>query len=129
MSCDQQQRPRLKTGRPRLADDQRLRHAVTVRFTQADVAEIHSAAVGLAVPPTTAVRLFALRGAGVEDPRLDTLTELRTVGQHLARIAYRLEYRRQRPTPVDLEETRAAVADAGRAVAAAVAQLAPRTEQ
>ncbi len=123
----QQQRPRLKTGRPPISEDRRLTAAVTVRFTPADAAEIHSAAGALAVPPTTAVRLLALRGAGIKDARLDTLTELRTIGQDLARIAYRLEHRRRRPTPDDLEEMRGAVADVGRAVAAAIAQLGTRT--
>ena len=126
---DEHQRPRLRIGRPPISEDRRLTAAVTVRFTPADAAEIQTAAGALAVPPTTAVRLLALRGAGITDPRLDTLAELRTVGQDLARIAYRLEHRRRRPTTDDLEETRAAVADVGRAVAAALAKLGPKTEE
>ena len=119
-------RPRLRIGRPPVSEDRRLSTAVTVRFTPADAAAIRAAAGALDVPPTTAVRLLALRGAGVTDPRADTAAELRAIGQQLARIAYRLERRRRRPTPDDLDEMRAAVDDTGRAVASALAQLHPR---
>lgn len=122
------ERPRLKTGRPPLSEDRRLGCPITVRFTPADAAQIRTAAAVLAVPPTAAVRLLALKGAGITDARGDTVAELRTVGQALGRIAHRLEHRRRRPTPDDLDEMRAAVADTGRAVAAALARLGPRTE-
>ena len=39
------------TGRPKIAEDQRLRHAVTVRFTHRDFATVESAAAQLGVQP------------------------------------------------------------------------------
>lgn len=121
------QRP-LRTGRPRLEEDRRLSTAITTRFTRSDADQIRAAAAAMKLAPTAAVRALALRGAGITDPRVHIASELRTVGVQLARIAHRLEHRRRRPTPDDLEEMRTAVAAVGGAVAAALAQLAPRVD-
>ena len=122
---------KMRTGRPRLAEDVRLAHALTVRFTRLEYDALRARASAAGDPPTTALRRIVLEGAGLAtaDPSAEARGELRDVGRQLARLADRLRPRRRQPTSDDLAETRAAVAACSRAVAVAIVKLSPRAAE
>ena len=121
----------MRTGRPRLDEDARLAHALTVRFTRSEYDALRGRASAAGDPPTTALRRIVLDGAGLAaaDPGAETRAELRDVGRQLARIADRIRPRRRQLAAEDLAETRAALALCSRAVAAALVALSPRAEE
>ena len=121
----------MKTGRPRLEDEQRLRHAVTVRFAVRDFALMPTAAKDLGVKPTAAVRELALAGVGKprhHEDRIDRLAEIRAIGQTLNRLAIRLDQPTSAAAAANVRKKLAAVRAAAQEAATIMAALAPRSE-